>query len=231
MLNALLGPLIGLEARRRRALKHCRAAVMRDYLATPLPTPRTRCAEADIVALDFETTGLDPRRDQILSIGRVDIEGLGIRLASANHQLVRGTQAIPAHSAAIHHITDDRSAGGEPLDKALPRLLQALAGRFILVHHAAVERGFLDTACRQLYQTPFVGRFVDTERVARRSMERRHQPIGATDLRLFNLRQRHQLPRYRAHDALSDALATAELFLALAADKAPDGGAVMADFL
>ena len=43
------------------------------------------------------------------------------------------------------------------------------------------------------------------------------------DLRLFNLRPRYNLPRYKAHNALSDAIATAELFMALAAEMAPGG--------
>jgi len=61
-------------------------------------------------------------------------------------------------------------------------------------------------------------------------MERSQQPIRGTDLRLFNLREAQQLPRYRAHNALSDALATAELFLALAAHADPAGKAAIGDF-
>jgi len=109
-------------------------------------------------------------------------------------------------------------------------LLDTLAGRAILVHHAAVERDFLNAACERLYGVPFVGRFIDTEALARRAMERRQQPWRGTDLRLFNLRRAYRLPRYPAHNALSDALATAELFLALAAEANPAGKATLGDF-
>jgi len=67
--------------------------------------------------------------------------------------------------------------------------------------------------------------------LARRAMERRQQPFRARDLRLFNLRASHHLPRYPAHNALSDALATAELFLALAAEANPAGKAMLGDFM
>jgi DNA polymerase-3 subunit epsilon len=64
---------------------------------------------------------------------------------------------------------------------------------------------------------------IDTQVLARRRFERRDQPYQPKDLRLFNLRTTYGLPRYQAHNALSDALATAELFLALTADMAQNG--------
>lgn len=227
MFDALIGP----EARRRRLLAKAPDGPMRDYLAHRLPARRARCAAIDIVALDLETTGLDPQQDQILSIGLVRIGSLAVRLDSAWHRLVRSDRPIPEASAVIHRITDDTAAGGAPLDQLLPELLGRLAGTAVLVHHAAIERGFIDAACRRLYRMPFNARFIDTERVARISMQRRHQPIGKTDLRLFNLRERYHLPRYPAHNALSDAFATAELFLAMAAEKSPSGNALLSDFL
>ena len=228
--------LFGLERHRRRALAKLESTaggdndVMRAYLATPLPSRRTACRDARLVALDFETTGLDARQDHILSIGLVGIDALSIRLASAHHYLVNDTGPIPERSAVIHGITDDHAAAGQPLQKLLPALLQALAGRVIVVHHAAVEQQFLRAACERLYGVPFVGRFIDTEVLARRRMERSQQPIRAADLRLFNLRRAYQLPRYPAHNALSDALATAELLLLLAAHADPTGQAPIGDF-
>jgi len=232
----MFSALFGLERRRRRALAGLaaqpdeRTTAMRDYLATPLLQRRTPCADAGLVALDFETTGLDARHDRILSIGLVGIDGLSIRLASAQHHLVNDAGPIPERSAVIHGITDDHAAAGQPLQQLLPDLLQTLAGRAIVVHHAAVERQFLQAACERLYGVPFVGRFIDTEVLARRRMERSQQPIRGSDLRLFNLRRAYQLPRYPAHNALSDALATAELFLLLAAHADPAGRAPIGDF-
>lgn len=225
-----LDTLFGPEARRRRLLRKQPPEPMLGYLNTPLPGLRARCTDVDIIAMDFETTGFDPATDHILSIGVVRISSLSIQLNTARHQLVRSKRPIPEASAIIHGITDDTAANGVPLEQLLPDLLDTLAGCAVLVHHAAIERNFLDAACQRLYSTPFNARFIDTERVARRTMQHRHQPIGKTDLRLFNLRERYHLPRYPAHNALSDAFATAELFLAMAAEKSPSGAAVVADF-
>lgn len=230
----MFSALFGLERRRRRALAQTRnqsgAVPLRGYLETPLPSRRTACVDAEIVALDFETTGLEASKDRILSIGLVSIERMAVRLATAEHHLISCSGPIPESSAVIHGITDDRAAEGDALRERLPHLLKALAGRAILVHHAAVERQFLDMACRRLYGAPFVARFIDTELLARRAMERRQQPLRGTDLRLFNLRSANNLPRYPAHNALSDAIATAELFLAMAAQADPAGRAQLGDF-
>ena len=55
---------------------------------------------------------------------------------------------------------------------------------------------------------------IDTQAIAKRTLERRDQTFRPQELRLAALRRRHHLPRYRLHNALSDALAAAELFLA-----------------
>ena len=55
---------------------------------------------------------------------------------------------------------------------------------------------------------------IDTMKIARQWFERRNKEISQGDLRLFNLRKRYGLPSYQAHNALSDAIATAELLQA-----------------
>jgi len=65
-----------------------------------------------------------------------------------------------------------------------------------------------------LYGIGFLMPVIDTQAIARRSLERRDQAFQPQELRLGALRTRYHLPRYRLHNALSDALGAAELFLA-----------------
>ena len=173
------------------------------------------------MALDFETTGLDPDHDHILSIGLVEIDKLSVKLDTAWQQLIQTSRPIPGPSAVIHGITDDLATRGVALKSILPELLGRLAGKVLLVHHAATEQGFLDSICRNLYGSDFIAPVIDTEALARRRFEKRHVAFKPADLRLFNLRRRYGLPAYQAHNALSDAVATAELFLAIVADIHP----------
>jgi DNA polymerase-3 subunit epsilon len=220
-----------LDWRRRRRLKRLAPCPLADYLNVPFPKPSRDYREVEYVAVDLETTGLDHRKDQILSIGWVVLTGRCIRLDSARHLLVRVSGEIPAETAVIHQITDDESATGMDLDAALPELLRDLHGRVMIAHHARVEQGFLGAACKALWGQTLLVRTVDTQAIARRLFEHRQIAFKGSDLRLHALGERYNLPRYGAHNALSDALAAAELFLAQAAYRDSGRGMPLADFL
>ncbi|UCD68938.1 MAG: 3'-5' exonuclease [Betaproteobacteria bacterium] len=206
-----------LDYRRRQLLRDAPAGPLRDYLTTPFADRSVDYRRIEFVALDLETTGLDPAHDVILSVGMVSLVAAGIDLSTAQHYLVAPERAVPEGSAVIHGITDDAAARGDAIADVMPRLLARLCGRVMLGHHVKIERQFLDAACRRLYGTGFLVPVADTETLIRRWFERRGQLLGGRDLRLHALRMRYGLPRYKAHDALADALATAELFCAFVA--------------
>ena len=210
------------EARRLRRWSKAPPGPLRDYLAVPFPDPARDYREVEYLAIDLETTGLNAKSDHILSLGYVLVRGHCIDLSSAHHRLVRTTRAIPEASAVIHQITDDQAATGEALETVLTPLLKDLAGRIMIAHHAAVERNFLGMACKRLFGAELLGPIIDTQTLALRTFQRRQIPFKGSDLRLHALGNRYNLPGYSAHNALSDALTAAELFLAQAAYR--DGG-------
>jgi len=209
--------LLTLDYRRRQSLRNAPSGPLHDYLATAFPARNADYRDLEFVALDLETTGLDASQDEILSIGLVSLKAGRIELASAEHYLVAPLGPIPEASATLHHITDDTAAAGAALPEVLPRLLSRLGGRVLLGHHVGLEQAFLDAACRRLYGAGFLAPLVDTEDLIQRWLERRNEAFGGHQLRLHALRERYGLPRYKAHNALIDALATAELFCAFVA--------------
>jgi len=195
------------------------AAPMADFLGAPLPPRRADVRELEFVVLDLEMTGLDPRRDEIASIGYVVVRQRRICLEQAHHRLIQIDGSV-AQSATLHGIVDADLSDGIPLADALTHLLDVLAGRVLVVHHAPLDLGFLNAACRRLWDAPLVMRVVDTLALARRRHHGPHHTPRDGALRLHAVRTQYGLPRYPAHNALSDALATAELFLALVAHRA-----------
>ena len=223
--------LLGLDFQRRRLLGRVAAGPLRDFLAVPFPDKGTDFREVSFVALDLETTGLDVKKDEILSIGLVELRNNRIDLATARHYLVTPSGAIPEASAVIHQITDDRAAEGRPLAEVMADVLPQLAGRVLIAHHARIERLFLKAACERLYGAGFLIPVADTEALVRQWLDRQQRHYKAGDLRLNALRQRYALPRYGAHNALSDALAAAELFVAYAAHRSLGAKAPLKLFL
>jgi len=219
------------DLRRRWALRRTPAAPLRDYLEVPFPKPSADYQDLEFLAIDLETTGLDPKRDVILSVGWVGVERNCIDLGSACHRLVRIARSIPETSAVIHQITDDQAARGERLDDVLAELLKKLAGKVMIAHYASVEKGFLNAACRQIYGVGLPLLVIDTQALAKRTFERRHIAFKDTDLRLHALGEGYNLPRYGVHNALNDALAAAELFLAQTSYRDRGKGVPLRDFL
>ena len=203
---------------RTKAARSARGALA-DYYAVPVPPPETPAGALRLLAIDIETTGLDPARDQVLSIGYVPVDGLEIMLGGAHSMVLSGANV--GQSATLHHLTDDVVADGLDRAEALTVTLQALAGRVLLAHHAPIEVQFLSKACQEFFGAPFVTPVIDTMLLANRIVAPGFDDearIG--QLRLWNARARYRLPRYQAHQAATDALACAELYLAQVAEFA-----------
>ncbi len=173
--------------------------------------------EVEFLAVDVETTGLDPTSDAILSVGYVPVSGGAVRLADAGYHLVRPPRAIPEDTAVLHGLLEENLRTAPPLAEVLPTVIEAFRGRVGIAHHATLEIAFLTAACRTISGNDFRVPFVCTLALEKRALARRGKAVGAGDLRLASARSRYGLPRYRAHDALNDALGAAELFLAQAA--------------
>ena len=202
------------DQRRKKLLKKAPDGCLRDYLATPFVDNACRLEDVEFLALDLEATGLDFDSDEILSVGFTIIRNMNVILSESKYFLVRPEQDIPEETAVVHGILDDESASGLELQEALDIILEALTGRVLLAHHTNIECNFLNRACQKVYGCDVVFPIVDTYAMEYNSLKYRGITPENKGLRLYQLREDYGLPRYPAHNALSDAVAAAELFLA-----------------
>ncbi len=212
--------LKGLGLRRRWLAYKAAGNPMAPLYATPRPSPWTPLEDVEFVALDLETTGLSPGKHEIVSIGWIVIRNMNLVYAERGHWLVCPEQDVTGESAVIHTLTDDQLAEAPPLCDALENLFPVLAGRVLIAHHVKVERSFLKRACKTCFELPFQVPAVDTLELEKRTLLRRGDHIKPGALRLDAVRARYNLPRYKSHNALMDAIAAGELFLAQAAERA-----------
>jgi DNA polymerase III subunit epsilon len=212
--------LLGYEAQRKRMLKKAPEGPLRDFLSVPFPALYTPFDQIPILAVDFETTGLDAVQDKLLSVGCVDLCHNQIKLGSSYHQIINTKGRLKADNVTIHQITDDQKDQGQPLAEVIEQLLKRLAGKVMLVHFARIERQFLRQACLELYGMAPPLPIIDTLVVAKKRLDKRDVAYDPSQLRLSALRATYQLPDHYAHNALNDAIATAELLLAQVNDRA-----------
>ncbi len=170
-------------------------------------------------ALDLETGGLDPRSDPILAVGMVPIREGTVRLGEAWRTLVRPPQGarITPESVRAHHLLRAEVEAAPPIAEVLPGVARRLHDAVLLVHHRRIDVRFLRRdfgAARLRWPSP---RVVDTARLIVRvgAIATPGLPDELLPLQLGRAREAYGLPPYEAHDALNDAIATAELFLVL----------------
>lgn len=173
-------------------------------------------------ALDLETGGLDPAADAILSVGMVPVRAGIIRLGEAYATLVRpdAGEHLDPRSITAHQLVRGEVLAAPPLAAVVPEIDRRLREGALLVHHRALDVRFLQRAYRRVglrWLRPPVVDTVELLLALARRGQRVHpeRPAEIPALNLSRARRERGFPEYQAHDALTDALATAELFLSL----------------
>lgn len=177
--------------------------------------PKAASAEVRYVVVDTELTGLDPRRDDIVSIGAVTMQGGRIGLGGAFHELVNPRAVLDGRSVVIHGITPSQVADRPPIDAVLGDFLTYSQGAVLVGHCIGVDLAFLNREARRLGGRPLPHPAVDTLSLVGWLRQRHVEAPGLTGARglsLFELAAAFGIPVVEGHTALGDAWITAQLF-------------------
>lgn len=190
------------------------------YYAGGVVSGDTAIINTPLVAMDFETTGMNAAVDDIVSIGLVPFSLRRIFCRESTHWLVKPRQALTEGSVVIHGITHSDINAAPDLEVILEALLTAITGRILVVHYRHIERHFLAQALLERLGEAIAFPVIDTMAIEHTVLRRRQGFVdrmlkrSPRGLRLGDCRERYGLPHYHAHHALTDALATAELLQA-----------------
>lgn len=166
------------------------------------------------IALDFETTSLDPERAEIVSIGAVRIQGNRLLTGEALTLKVQPPASLSAQSVVIHGLRHQDLQQGLTLEAALRLLLDFIGPRELVGYHIAYDLRILNLACQKLWGLTLPQRGIEVSRLYHDNLYRRY-PDAAIDLHLAAICQHLALPPLPVHDALSDAITAALIYLRL----------------
>ncbi|WP_133407826.1 3'-5' exonuclease [Parashewanella tropica] len=195
--------------------------ILKDFYDAQLPDSLESLANIEFVAMDFETTGLNPESDGIVSIGLVPFTLRRILLNSAKQWKLKPRIPLANQSVVIHGITHDDIIGAPDFIEVYPEVLKHLKGKVVVAHFHQIERLFFKRAMQirlnEDIEFPIVDTFLIENQHQNHWMKRfnrwlHKQPTPS--LRLGKCRARYDLPAYTPHHALTDAIATAELLQA-----------------
>ena len=184
----------------------------------PLPSTSSDWRKVSFLVVDAEMSSLDVSSGELLSVGWVIVENGAIDLGSAEHHLIRAENSV-GQSATIHSLRDHDLIDADARDQVLAHFLEIAQGKVLVFHNAALDLAFLNKISRRYFHAPMLMPVVDTLTQEETLLRRREQPIRAGELRLQGCRERYNLPHFHGHNALLDAIATAELLIAMAAHR------------
>jgi DNA polymerase III subunit epsilon len=189
----------------------------------------------DFVSFDTELTGLNPRKDEIVSIGAVKIRNLKILLGDYFFSYVRPQRDLPKDSTLIHRITPEQIRSAPTPDAVMPEFVEYCGDALLVGHFVTLDMAFLNKAMRRHLNGTMHNPYIDSMRLAQVYQEQlRAQGRGKmrteTSLNLAALSTEYNLPTFERHDALEDAVQTAYLFLFLVKELKESGYKRLRDF-
>lgn len=175
----------------------------------------TPVEQVRFVVLDSETTGLDTRKDRLVSIGAVAVQNGEIVLEDSFDALLK--VAYNTSAVTVHGITRDESMSGLEEPEALERFLAYLGDGVIAGHHIGHDVETLNAGYERHFGFRLANRSLDTMELALH-LERDGAFAGREAIRSFSLdglcAMFGVVPHDR-HTASGDAFITAQVLLRL----------------
>ena len=182
----------------------------------PADAGKTPLSLARFTVVDTELTGLDEKKDAILSIGAVRMIGGTIRMGETFYRLVNPSRELPAASVVIHEITPSEVAAQPGIDTVIREYLDFIGDDVVVGHFPAIDLAFLGRDAKRYLNRDLVNPVIDTCSVYLWLRKRLPQVAWFSghcpDYRLADIARSMGIPVEGAHNALQDAFITAQLF-------------------
>jgi DNA polymerase III subunit epsilon len=169
----------------------------------------------EVVAIDCETTGLNVRTDDIITIAAIKIRGNRILTSERFEVIVRPDAHMQAEAIKVHRLRQADVAQSPLIRKVLPRLLHFVGGRPLVGYYVDFDIAMLDK-----HILPYIGIELPNRRieVSKLYYERKYgdaPPNTTIDLSFAAILKDLGIPLLTQHDAFNDALMSAMMYVVL----------------
>lgn len=168
----------------------------------------------EVVVFDTETTGLDVKKDAVLSIGAVKIKGDKILTSQSFEVFLKPEKEISVESIKIHHIRPcDLEHAIEPLE-GVRTFLEFIGNRPLVGYYLEFDVAMINRLIK-----PWLGITLPNRQIEVSGLYFDKKialiPQGNIDLRFDTILRDLNIPRMGQHNALNDAIMTAMVYIKL----------------
>jgi DNA polymerase-3 subunit epsilon len=202
--------LARLFGRQRIVLDETSAQRLAAWRALPETKGRQHDATTGrFVVVDVETTGLNLAKDKLISIAAIATDGRHIRLGETYETILRQDAASAKENILLHGIGGTAQVEGVAPVEALLGFLEFVGKDPLVAYHAAFDEGMIRKAVQGYLGFKFQHRWLDLAFLAPGVFPELASRFRALD----DWTGYFDIPNYARHDAMADALATAQLGL------------------
>ena len=174
----------------------------------------------EVVSIDCETTGLDRRKDDIITIAAVRVRGSRILTSERFEVTVKPSRAINPEAIKVHRLRERDVAMGRAIADALPPLLRFIGGRPLVGYYLEFDVAMLARYTRAWLGISLPNPRIDVSQLYYALKYGDAPPGTQVDLSFSAILRDLGLPMLDQHDAYADALMTAMIYVTLRDRKA-----------
>jgi DNA polymerase III subunit epsilon len=169
----------------------------------------------EVIALDCETTGLNPRIDEVIVVAAIVIRGNRIVTNGAYRAIIRADKDPTSESIKVHRLRARDVAEGRPMHEVLPELLRFIGGRPIVGYYVDFDVRMLDKYVLRYIEAKLPNRRIEVSEIYFALKYGGAPPGTVLDLRFQSILSDLGIPSLGQHDAFNDALMTAMMYVQL----------------
>lgn len=169
----------------------------------------------EAVAFDCETTGLDVAKDDIIAIAAVLIKGDRIVMSERFEALVKPETAIKPDAMKIHKLREADVENLQPVRKILKDFLYFIGSRPLVGYYLEFDMNMIDKHVLPFIQIGLPNKRIEVSNLYYERKYGNAPPGTSIDLRFVSILKDLGLPNLGQHDALSDAVMTAMIYIIL----------------
>ncbi|WP_312267417.1 3'-5' exonuclease [Neisseria sp.] len=171
----------------------------------------------ELVSFDCETTSLNVKEAEIISIGAVKIRGNTVLTSESFYVLVKPEGMMEATNVTIHGLRPKDLSNGIPVETAIEQFLDFVGGRPLVGYYLEYDVAMINKFLKPMLGIQLPQKQIEVSSIYYRQEMKKKYYDTYVDMRMAPMIKKLKIPDLPRHDALNDSINVALMYLALMA--------------